>query len=74
MQETAATARRRVVPIIEEWTAWLLVRERERELARQDLLRQAEQARVEREAAKLLTLPPQAKPGSERPPRRRRAA
>ncbi len=31
------------VPIVEEWTAWLLVRQRERELAERERLREAEQ-------------------------------
>jgi len=61
------------IPIVEEWTAWFLVRERERELARQQRVREAEETRAKSPRAKLVTLP--ARPTErERPPRGRRAA
>ena len=52
------------MPIIEEWTAWLLVRERERQLAREELIREAERARAR----------PQQPSGSDHSPDRRHAA
>jgi len=61
------------VPIIEEWTAWLLVRERERELARQEQVRAVERARAaEREASRLRRKTGGARP-AEQPPRRKAA-
>ncbi|HEU5298207.1 MAG TPA: hypothetical protein VFW08_01820 [bacterium] len=62
------------MPIIEEWTAWLLVRERERQLAREELIREAERAR--RRMGDAIPLPKRRRrpAASEEPPRHRRAA
>lgn len=61
------------MPIIEEWTAWLLVRERERQLAREELIREAERARRRRGGA--VPLPKRRRPAApEESPRHRRAA
>jgi hypothetical protein len=60
------------VVIIEEWTAWFLVRERERDLARKQRLREAERVRP-RSRTTVVTLP--RKPSQlTPPPRDRRAA
>jgi len=60
-------------PIIEEWTAWLLVREREQEFTRKLRLKDAEQARTAAPRAKILKLPTRPQEVT-RPPRGRRAA
>ena len=62
------------MPIIEEWTAWLLVRARERQLTREQLVREAERQR-RREAGVTPLRPSSTRPSpAERAPRHRRAA
>jgi|GEM_PF-4396966 len=58
-------------PIVEEWTAWFLVRERERELKREELIREATREQ-KRRAVVRLQRPQRQTP--ERAPRQRRAA
>lgn len=62
------------MPIIEEWTAWLLVRERERQLTREELIREAERARARTAGVTLLRARPQQPSASEHSPDHRRAA
>ena len=62
------------MPIIEEWTAWLLVRERERQLTREELIREAERARARTAGVTLLRVRPQQPAPSEHGPDHRRAA
>jgi len=60
------------VPIVEEWTAWLLVRERERQLKRKELIREAEAA--QRRVDQVRRLRPRRREAAERASRHRRAA
>jgi len=62
------------MPIIEEWTAWLLVRERERQLTREELIREAERARARTAGVTVLRARPQQPSPSEHGPDYRRAA
>ncbi|HEY6103794.1 MAG TPA: hypothetical protein VI007_11285 [bacterium] len=75
---TTAGLGNRGAAIIEEWTAWFLVRERERELTRKLRLREAERARAGSRhpaPANVMKLPVPARPPEvKRPPRGRRAA
>ena len=61
------------IPIVEEWTAWFLVREREREFTRKQRIKEAEQARARSLGARVVRLPERPAQAT-RPPRGRRAA
>lgn len=58
--------------MFEEWTAWFVVRDRERELERRRLEREAEQAREQAARRRATELPQSDAPGEH--PDRKRAA
>ncbi|MDQ7842375.1 MAG: hypothetical protein QN141_03735 [Armatimonadota bacterium] len=61
------------VPIVEEWLAWYLVRERERQLQRQELIREAARQQ-QRRGAVIGPLRPRQSDATEGVHRDRRAA